>query len=60
MQVISFLHQMVETLGSAVFPALPTIIQQLLTDCEVRFLTKRPGNNRAEEEDLRVYVKRRF
>jgi hypothetical protein len=35
MQVISFLHQMVETLGTAVFPALPTIVQQLLTDCEV-------------------------
>lgn len=35
MQVISFLHQMVETLGTAVFPALPTIVQQLLTDSEV-------------------------
>ncbi|KAG0621103.1 hypothetical protein M758_4G269300 [Ceratodon purpureus] len=39
-KVISFLHQMVETLGSAVFPALPTIIQQLLTDCEPKDLVE--------------------
>ncbi|CAK9198433.1 unnamed protein product [Sphagnum troendelagicum] len=37
-KVISFLHQMVETLGSAVFPALPTIIQQLLADSEPKDL----------------------
>lgn len=39
-KVTSFLHQMVETLGSAVFPALPTIIQQLLTDCEPKDLVE--------------------
>ncbi|KAG0604375.1 hypothetical protein M758_10G167400 [Ceratodon purpureus] len=39
-KVISFLHQMVGTLGSAVFPALPTIIQQLLTDCEPKDLVE--------------------
>ncbi|XP_024390921.1 exportin-T isoform X2 [Physcomitrium patens] len=39
-KVTSFLHQMVETLGGAVLPALPTIIQQLLTDCEPKDLVE--------------------
>lgn len=34
-QVISFLHRMIETLGSAMFPFLPTAFQQLLVESEV-------------------------
>eukprot|EP00249_Psilotum_nudum_P020366 c27671_g3_i1 orf=86-3106(+) len=33
-KVISFLHRMVEMLGSAVFPFLPTAIEQLLVESE--------------------------
>eukprot|EP00250_Pteridium_aquilinum_P019445 c24434_g1_i1 orf=571-3564(+) len=35
-KVISFLHRMIETLGSAMFPYLPTAFQQLLVESEPR------------------------
>ncbi|MCO5598110.1 hypothetical protein L7F22_052201 [Adiantum nelumboides] len=35
-KVISFLHRMIETLGSSMFPFLPTAFQQLLVESEVR------------------------
>ncbi|KAJ7566188.1 hypothetical protein O6H91_02G091900 [Diphasiastrum complanatum] len=35
-QVISFLHRMVETLGSAILPYLPATIQQLLSITELK------------------------
>lgn len=35
-KVISFLHRMVETLGSGVFPYLPAALQQLLVESEPR------------------------
>ena len=34
-RVISFLHRMVDTLGSALFPYLPAVVQQLLLESEV-------------------------
>ncbi|KAG6542252.1 hypothetical protein Mapa_016380 [Marchantia paleacea] len=37
-RVISFLHRMVDLLGSAVFPVLPVAIQQLLNDSEPKDL----------------------
>ncbi|GBG87187.1 hypothetical protein CBR_g44922 [Chara braunii] len=37
-KVISFLHRMVECLGSGISPVLPIAIQQLLVDCESRDL----------------------
>ncbi|KAL2651855.1 hypothetical protein R1flu_019983 [Riccia fluitans] len=39
-RVISFLHRMVDVLGSAVFPVLPVAIQQLLTDSEPKDLVE--------------------
>lgn len=35
-RVISFLHRMVETLGTSIFPFLPTAIQQLLQESEAK------------------------
>lgn len=35
-KVVSFLHRMIETLGSAMFPFLPTAFQQLLMESEPR------------------------
>ncbi|KAL3700068.1 hypothetical protein R1sor_018090 [Riccia sorocarpa] len=39
-RVISFLHRMVDVLGSAVFPVLPAAIQQLLSDSEPKDLVE--------------------
>ncbi|GAQ89651.1 tRNA exportin [Klebsormidium nitens] len=35
-RVISFVHRMVECLGTNIFPLLPAAIQQLLVDCEAK------------------------
>lgn len=38
-KVISFLHRMVETLGTAVFPYLPRAMEQLLVESEAKEMT---------------------
>lgn len=35
-QVTSFIHRMVETLGASVFPYLPKALEQLLAESEVK------------------------
>lgn len=35
-QITSFLHRMVETLGESIFPYLPLALEKLLTESEVQ------------------------
>jgi len=37
-QVTSFIHRMVDTLGASVFPYLPKALEQLLAESEVKKL----------------------
>lgn len=43
-QVISFIHRMVETLGASVFPFLPKALEHLLAETEVKTVNGRAND----------------